>query len=347
MLHEEEEAEMTAIVKPAALMQGDALGIVAPAGPIDRVRFDRALGRLRSRGFELKFYGDIYRSSGYLAGDDATRANELMAAFADPETAVVWCARGGYGVMRLLDRIDFGVIRQNPKVFVGFSDITALHTAINQRTGLVTFHGPNVQDGFGKPDDMPAANELALWQNLCGQAAANSLLSDVGHATAPANTTYSYDAHCSVNDAPHTIRGGIATGQLIGGNLAVLCGMLGTPFEIQTRGRILFLEDIGERLYRIDRYVTQLQLAGKLNEVVGVLLGDFSYDATDQQEDPTDVARFLEQFFSPLGVPVLAGFPAGHEAINLTLPIGGLIELDADAGRVTLLESPVTLTTES
>lgn len=345
MLSEEDKLETAAIIKPVALKKGDAIGVIVPAGPINRERFDRALERLRIRGFQLKFYGDIYRSSRYLAGDDDTRANELMAAFADPETAAVWCARGGYGVMRLLDRIDFNVIRQNPKVLVGFSDITALHTAINQRTGLVTFHGPNVQDGFGKPDDMPPANELALWQNLCGQAAADKSMNDASHANAQAAATYSYDLRVGDNVSPREIRGGIATGQLIGGNLAVLCGMLGTPFEIETEGRILFLEDIGERLYRIDRYLTQLRLAGKLNAVAGVLLGDFSYDSTDQREDPADIARFLQVFFSPLGVPILAGFPAGHEAINLTLPIGGLIELDADAGRVTLLESPVTPST--
>lgn len=332
---------MPSLIKPIALKKGDAIGIVAPAGPISRERFDRALGRLRSRGFELKFYGDIYRSAGYLAGDDATRANELMAAFADPETAAVWCARGGYGVMRLLDRIDFDVIRHSPKVFVGFSDITALHIAINQQTGLIIFHGPNIQDGFGKPDDIPQENESALWQNVCGRATADPPLNQVGHASAQSAGTYTYDLRAGGNAAPHTIRGGVATGWLIGGNLAVLCGMLGTPFEIETAGRILFLEDIGERLYRIDRYLTQLRLAGKLNGAVGVLLGDFSYDATDQREDSADIARFLQEFFSPLGIPVLAGFPAGHEAINLTLPIGGLVELDAAAGRVTLLESPV------
>lgn len=333
---------MPPIIKPIALKQGDAIGIIAPAGPVNRERFDRALERLRSRDFKLKFYGDVYRCSGYLAGDDDTRANELMAAFADPETTAVWCARGGYGVMRLLDRIDFDVIRQNPKVFVGFSDITALHIAIHQLTGLVTFHGPNVQDGFGKPDGMPPANEAALWQNVCGQTTVGQSSSRVGHAGKQFTAAYTYDLCAGGNTAPGMIGGGVAVGLLIGGNLAVLCGTLGTPFEIETEGRLLFLEDIGERLYRIDRYLTQLRLAGKLNKVVGVLLGDFSYDASDQHEDAADIARFLQEFFSPLGIPVLAGFPAGHEAINLTFPIGGLVELDAASGRVTLPESPTT-----
>src|SRR3954447_2904149 len=127
-------------IKPRALKRGDAIGVVAPAGPVNRERMERALARVKERGFRIKTYGDIYRSSGYLAGDDATRAAELMAAFADPETAAVWCARGGYGVVWILDRLDFGVIGRNPKVFIGFSDITLLHVAIQQQTGLITFH---------------------------------------------------------------------------------------------------------------------------------------------------------------------------------------------------------------
>src|SRR6478752_7512133 len=157
---------MTSIIKPKALKRGDAIGVVAPAGPVDRERMERAFSRVGQRGFRIKTYGDIFRSRGYLAGDDATRAAELMAAFADSETAAVWCARGGYGVVRILDRLDFDVIGRNPKVFVGFSDITLLHVAIQQRTGLITFHAPNLQDGFGKPDDMPAANEAALWRAM-------------------------------------------------------------------------------------------------------------------------------------------------------------------------------------
>ena len=320
---------MTPIVKPTALKKGDAIGIVAPAGPVNRERIDRALARLQARGFRTKTYGDIYRSRGYLAGDDETRANELMAAFADPETAAVWCARGGYGVMRLLDRIDFEVIRQNPTVFIGFSDITALHVAIGQQTGLVTFHGPNVQDGFGKPDDMPAANEAALWGTI------------LANPQAVDEAGFSYDITGVEGATLRPLRGGVATGPLTGGNLAVLCGLLGTPFEIQTAGHILFLEDISERPYRIDRYLMQLRLAGKLQDVAGVLLGDFSYDEADPAAYAADVSALLDEFFAQLNAPVLAGFPAGHDPINLALPIGGQFQLDADNQQVTLLETCV------
>lgn len=317
---------MTSIVKPKALQHGDTIGVVVPAGPVNRERIDRALARVHERGFRIKTYGDIYRSSGYLAGDDATRAAELMAAFADPETTAVWCARGGYGVMRLLDRIDFEVIRRNPKIFVGFSDITALHHAFHQATGLTTFHGPNLQDGFGKPDDMPPANERALWR---------AILAD-NQPSAGEETPI--DLAGADTSQLRTLHGGTCTARLTGGNLAVIAGMLGTPYEMQTAGRILFLEDIGERLYRIDRYLSQLRLAGKLSKLAGVVLGSFSYDDGDQADDPVAIAALCEEFFADLGVPVLAGFPAGHAESNLTLPIGGLIKLDADAQQVTLLE---------
>lgn len=320
---------MTAIVKPKALRRGDAIGVVAPAGPVNREHIDRALARIHDRGFRTKTYMDIYRSRGYLAGDDTTRAAELMEAFADPETSAVWCARGGYGVMRLLDRIDFDVIRGNPKIFIGFSDITVLHHAFHQATGLITFHGPNLQDGFGKPDDMPPANERALWRAILAD---NQL---------PAGDETPIDLTGADTSQLRTLHGGVCTARLTGGNLAVIAGMMGTPYEMETAGRILFLEDIGERLYRIDRYLSQLRLAGKLSELASVLLGSFSYDDGDQTDDPAEIAALCHEFFADLGVPVLAGFPAGHEAFNLTLPIGGLIKLDADARQVTLLENCV------
>src|SRR3954447_18888399 len=159
---------MTAVIKPKGLRRGDAISVIAPAGPVNRERMGRALARIEERGFRIKMHGDIFRSRGYLAGDDAKRADELMAAFADPETTGVWCARGGYGVARILNLVDFDLIRRNPKVFIGFSDITLLHSAIHQRTGLMTFHGPNLQDGFGKPEEMPAPNEATLWRAVMG-----------------------------------------------------------------------------------------------------------------------------------------------------------------------------------
>jgi muramoyltetrapeptide carboxypeptidase len=319
------------VIKPKALERGDTIGVVAPAGPVNRERIDRALERVRQRGFRTKTYGDIYRRTGYLAGDDPTRAGELMAAFADPESAAVWCARGGYGVMRLLDRLDFEVIRRNRKAFVGFSDISILHVAIQRQVGLITFHGPNLQDGYGKPEDMSAANEAALWRGL------------MGGGVPSAEIGYSLD---TTNVDPFEVKPivqGVASGRLIGGNLAVVCGLMGTPFEIETAGRILFLEDVSERAYRIDRYLSQLTLAGKLQSAAGIILGTFSYEDGDRPDSQETITRLMHEYFGHLAIPVLAGFPAGHAQYNLTLPMGALVEVDADRCCVGVRENPAAL----
>ena len=317
---------MPNFLKPPALKKGSTIGVVVPAGPLNRERIDRAFGRVEARGYRIKTYGDIYRSRDYLAGDDAMRAAEFMAAFEDPESTAVWCGRGGYGVMRILDRINFDVIRRNPKVFIGFSDITALHIPIQERASMVSFHGPNLQDGFGKPDDMPSANEIALWK-LIGAKSEDRKSNEIR-----------YDFSSVEGANLQTIRGGTATGRLTGGNLATLVGLLGTPFDFDTAGCVLFLEDVSERVYRIDRYLSQLRLAGKFDALAGVLLGSFSYDGGDEAESKEKVAGLLSEVFAPLEVPVLGGFPAGHENYNLTLPMGAQVRLDSDGQNVTVCE---------
>jgi muramoyltetrapeptide carboxypeptidase len=299
-------------IKPIGLRRGDTIGVVAPAGPLDRERMERAFGRLSDRGFRIKTYGDIYRADGYLAGDDSIRARELMDAFADPETAAVWCARGGYGVARIIDKIDFEVIRENPKVFIGFSDISILHIAIAQRTGLCTFHAPNLQDGFGAIDDMSPATEAALWRTV---------LKDE-------ETSDDHESLLADGEL-RTLSPGVASGRLIGGNLAVICGLMGTPFEIDTRGQVLFLEDIDERLYRIDRYLAQLTLAGKLQSAAAILLGDFTFGERKPIETDERIAEVFGKYFGGLEIPVLSGLSAGHIRENLALPMNALVEVDA------------------
>jgi muramoyltetrapeptide carboxypeptidase len=243
------------------------------------------------------------------------------------------------------------VIRRHPKVFVGFSDITILHIAIQQRAGLITFHGPNLQDGFGKPEDMPAANEAALWQavgdtRIYKAPSPCPLPVREGDIAAPSPDRlsmpegYAFDLQGVEGAELRPINGGVATGRLVGGNLAVLCGLMGTPFEIETAGRILFIEDVSERLYRIDRYLAQLTMADKLSSVAGVLVGTFSYDEGDTAESESDVLALLTDYLGRSNVPVLTGFPAGHAQYNLALPMGALVELDADRRIVTVCERP-------
>lgn len=312
-------------IQPNAIRPGDTIGIVVPAGPIDRERVDRAIARLHQLGYQTKTYGDIYRASGYLAGDDETRAAELMAAFADSETTAVWCARGGYGVARLLDRLDYDTIRRHPKAFVGFSDITALHLAIQNRVGLVTFHGPNLQDGFGRTDDMSPAMQVALWDMLGGADSAATVRS-----LAPGESS-----------KLQTLSPGIAAGRLTGGNLSVLCGLMGTPYEVDTRDRVLFLEDVDEPPYRVDRFMAQLSLAGKLQSAAGILLGSFTSGKVGEAGTEAAIASVLCDYCDRLDVPVVAQFPAGHGNDNFVLPMSALVQLDADQGRVTLLENIV------
>ena len=317
-------------VKPKALRRGDAISVVAPAGPVVRERIEKAFDYLRSLGYRIKTHGDVFRSRGYLAGDDSTRAEELMAAFADPESTAVWCARGGYGVARILDRLDYDVVQRHPKVFIGFSDITALHLALQNRTGLVTFHGPNLQDGFGAAEDMSSTTEAALWRMI-------SL--DEQNSTGEQHCTY---AETGVADVTlRTIAPGIANGRLTGGNLSVLAGLVGTPYEVDTAGRILFLEDVNEPIYRVDRYLAQLALAGKLQAAAGIVLGGFTFDEGAASGGEAAMTELLDEYFGKLNVPVLAGLPAGHQRENWVLPINALVEVNADARRVSVIETPV------
>jgi muramoyltetrapeptide carboxypeptidase len=317
-------------VKPKALRRGDTISVIAPAGPVVRERIEKAFDRLRSLGYRIKTHGDVFRARGYLAGDDSTRAGELMAAFADPESTAVWCARGGYGVARLLNRIDYELLERHPKVFVGFSDITALHLALQNRTGLVTFHGPNLQDGFGAADGMSPTTEAALWRMI-------SL--DEQNSTGMQLDTYAETGVAGVT--LRTIAPGIANGRLTGGNLSVLAGLVGTPFDVDTAGRILFLEDVNEPVYRVDRYLAQLALAGKLQAAAGVLLGGFTFDDGSATDADSALPELLDEYFGKLKVPVLAGLPAGHQRENWVLPINALVEVNADAGRVRVIEKPV------
>jgi len=318
------------IVRPMALRRGDTISVIAPAGPVMRERIEKAFAYLQSLGYRIKTHGDVFRKSGYLAGDDSTRAGELLAAFSDPESTAVWCARGGYGVARMLSRLDFDLVARHPKVFVGFSDITGLHLAFQNRTGLVTFHGPNLQDGFGAAEPMSATTEAALWRAIAPERE---------HSMGMQLYTYAESGASGV--ALRTMVPGVANGRLTGGNLSVLAGLLGSQYEVDTEGRILFLEDVNEPVYRVDRYLAQLSLAGKLQSAAGILLGGFTFDEAAESGAQAAMTALLDEYFGSLEIPVLAGLPAGHQRENWTLPIGGLVEVNADAQRVNVVEHPV------
>lgn len=297
-----------------ALRPEGTIALIAPAGPA-ALDVEKAEQWMRNRGYGLRIYPGVYERDGYLAGSDKTRLADLHSAFADPDIDAIFCLRGGYGTPRLLDSLDFGLLRANPKPFVGYSDITALHLAINRYAGFVTFHGPMLNaDLLG---DKQPPTESSLFSLLRGQLGAGG---ELAHPVAFPLTT---------------LEPGIARGRLQGGNLSMIAAVMGTPFEIDAQGIILFIEDVNEPIYRIDRLLTHLRLAGKLAQVAGVLVGDVA------GVDSMALERLLKQTFAPLGVPVLSGWRSGHCDPNLTLPLGALVRLDAGEQRVVLEQEVV------
>lgn len=297
-----------------ALRSEGTIALIAPAGPA-ALDVEKAGQWMRARGYDLRIFPGVYERDGYLAGSDDVRLHDLHTAFADPEIDAIFCLRGGYGTPRLLDRLDFDLLRANPKPFVGYSDITAVHLAISRYAGFVTFHGPMLNaDLLG---DKQQPTESSLFSLLRGQLGSGCLLA---HPVAYPLTT---------------IEPGIACGRLLGGNLSMIAAVMGTPFEIDAQGIILLIEDVNEPVYRIDRLLTHLRLAGKLAQVAGVLVGDVA------GVDAVALERLLKQTFAPLGIPVLSSWRSGHCDPNLTLPMGALVRLDAGEKRLVLEQDVV------
>lgn len=302
---------------PPALHPGDAISIVAPASSPKRDVFDAAMATLEAAGYRPKTYRDVCEAHGYLAGTDAERAEELNTAFADPETTMVLAARGGYGCGRILDQIDFELLNQRPKIVCGYSDLTALHAAIQRHCGLVSFHGPNLVHGLGDDSAKTGDERDAAYTLFTGRGGSS------GHL---------------ITDSGRTLLSGTAEGPLVGGNAAVLLSVLGTPYEPDFDGAILLLEDVGEAPYRIDRLLTQLRLSGALGRLRGAVLGYFT--GAKSSGGPT-VDEVASEFFEPLGVPTLTAVPVGHEHPNLPLPLGAQVHLDAGARSLRLAQPAV------
>jgi muramoyltetrapeptide carboxypeptidase len=268
---------------------------------------------------------NAYRRHGYLAGTDDERLADLNAAFQDPSIDAIWCIRGGYGSLRLLDRVDYAAMARQPKALIGFSDATALLNAVTRLTGVVTFHGPVARAGMTE-------FSRRHFQAVLTSAAAPGRL---GRLQQPADVLVPRESRIA------TLSAGVAEGELAGGNLTLLQCLIGTPYFPELAGAILFLEDMGEDLYRVDRMLAQLRLIGALRQLAGVLVGRF----TDLERSGADGAlgfdEVLASYFEPLGIPVAYGFPVGHIEAQWTLPLGVRARLDADAGEVELLEPAV------
>ncbi|HWR45303.1 LD-carboxypeptidase [Sporomusa sp.] len=306
-------------IKPRPLRSGDTIGVVAPASQGDPELAAAGIRWLEEQGFRVQPGLSTNQSLGYLSGPDAVRAADINAMFAAPDIDGIVCLRGGYGTMRLLELLDYEIIRTHPKVFVGYSDITALHVSIGQRTGLVTFHGPMVASDMGK--DMPAYT----WDYFSRAVTGSEPLGPV--------------INPPLAPPPEWIVPGAAQGYLTGGNLSLIVATLGTPYEIDTCGKILFLEEVGEAPYRIDRMLTQLLLAGKLQAAAGIVF-DVCADCAIEAKPPSfSVAEVLQDRLGGLQKPVLCNLFFGHTADKATLPLGVMATLDTGAGGLVIIET--------
>lgn len=296
-------------IKPQRLRQGHEIGIIAPAGPVNQSEIQPAIDLLVSAGYRVVLASHLFHREGYTAGDDDTRLEDLHSMFHNEDIRAIFCARGGYGTLRLLDRINYDLIRSSPKIFVGYSDITALLLAIFKKTGLTTFHGPVVKE-FTKNSN----RNLNLFFDLVSSKELLRLDLSGGTVLLPGKTR----------------------GNLLGGNLSLITRLIGTPFMPSMRGTLLFIEETGEPLYRIDRMLTHLKLSGLLNEVAGLIAGRFI-----DCGDISDINHLITDTVSNFSFPVVSGLPVGHGTENVTLPLGIQADLDTDHMTLSFVESHV------
>ncbi len=297
-----ETADTMPLLLPPALQRGDVIGLIGPSGPWQEETFRKGVQILSELGFQVTFAKNLLQQEGYLAGSDQHRHNMLTEVWRNPDVKAIMAVRGGYGSLRLLADLDYELIRSNPKILIGFSDVTALLSAVTKHTGLITFHGPMLST------------------------LATSDRESVHHL---------FDTLCSQTDRPikpakiEILRPGLARGPLTGGNLTTLTHLVSTPYEMPWQNSIVFIEDIGEAPYRLDRMLTQLNLAGRLKNIRGLILGSFD-NCGNQEEIWNRVLTLFQE-----DIPIWANFPVGHGARNMTLPIGAEATMDSSAGKLT------------
>ena len=301
---------------------GDTIGLIAPSGAVrTEGAVARAVEETKRMGFKVKLGESAQQKYGYLSGTDEVRARDINNMFADDEVDAIICIRGGYGAMRILDKLDYEMISKHPKIFAGFSDITALHIALLNRCDLATFHAP-VAVGWadGPMDDF---SRESMYKALMHAEPMGELVNPPAYEK-------------------KTVNPGVAEGMLVGGNLMLITSSLGTPWEINTKDRILFIEEVSERTYCVDRMLTQLRLAGKFDDCAGVVFGDFADCNIEYPEFGLTLEEIVRDVVAPCGKPVFTGLRCGHCTPKLTLPLGVKCRMDADACTLTVLESAVT-----
>lgn len=310
------------MIKPKYLKAGDTIGVIAPSSQVTEGKQQLVYNKLTQMGFKVKMGKSCYENYGYLSGTDEVRAKDLNDMFLDKEVDGIICIRGGYGTPRILELLDYEGIKNNPKVFMGYSDITALHIAMNQLCNLVTFHGPMAaSDMIGDFSDF---SKESMFKAI-GKTEAMGLLDN------------------PKGEEIETLNGGVAEGEIIGGNLSLIVATIGSPYEIDTKGKIFFIEEVGEQPYRIDRMLTQLKLAGKFDDATGIVLGDWNDcdcpAQTGEYEDSLTLRQVFEDIVVPAGKPTIFNLKSGHCEPKITIPFGVKARLDADKKELCILES--------
>ena len=307
------------MLKPKPLRRGDTIGLVGISGALrdPEERYPRMMEAIDALGYKVIVANSCRERYGYLSGTDASRAEGLNRMFADDRVDAVVCMRGGYGVARMLDRVNFDVIRANPKILLGYSDITALHTAIHQRVGMTTFHGPMPSNNWPDMDDFTRQSMLRALTDT----------EPLGLLSNPEGME------------PRCVSPGRCEGPLVGGNLSLIASACGTPYALDVEGKVLLLEDVGERLYRLDGKLTQLRNAGMFEKCAGVVLGGFTDCEDEPGDDNLHLDDLIRDIIVPAGKPVLANMSIGHMATKITVPLGARCALDADARTLTITES--------
>ena len=310
------------IKKPSKLLQGDTIGLVSPSGAVfNNEPIDVAIESLEKFGLNVKVSKHLRERYGHLAGTDRQRASEINDMFEDRSIKGIICLRGGSGAARILEMLNYPVIRKNPKIFVGYSDITAFQLALYKKTGLITFHGPvgiSSWDEFSRNHftDLLFQNQMMNYENPPKK---ESDWVPIRHRT-------------------RTISSGTTRGKLLGGNLSVLCGLVGSEYIPNFKGSLLFIEEVNEELYRVDRLMSQLQLSGVLSEINGFIFGKCTNCLPGRGYGSLTFDEIMDHYIKPLGVPSFSGSMIGHIDSKFTVPLGIEAEMDADKGTFQLLE---------
>ena len=307
---------MGKIITPRPLQQGDRVALIAPSGPIPSGRLQPTIDAVKKMGLEPVVFESVKSKRGYLAGNDALRADDLNRAFKDDSIAGVICARGGYGAQKMHKLIDWETVTKNPKVFLGYSDVTYLHIIMNQYCGFRTYHTPMPSTEWYKSLD--EYTEKWLKKALFG--------GSWGELT-----------NCD-KEKRFTITGGKGKGTLVGGNLSLVASAIGTPYALKGEGSIIFLEDIEEAPYSVDRMLTHMVASGSFDGCKGVVLGYYTDCTADDPEKSLTLMQVFEDILKPLGIPVLGGVTCGHDLPTLSLPLGATAELDAEAQTLRIVE---------